>query len=103
MSKMPTRIKVGGHVYRVREWDRADARSRNRWGETSHRDLTIDVDEDCPEPRRKEVLLHEVLHCIFNEWNIDPRDGEEKVVSAMALGLVAVLRDNPKFLRWLVR
>lgn len=103
MSKMPKKIKVGGHTYTVREWDRRGARERNRWSETSHRDLTIDIDEDCPEPRRKEVLLHEVLHCVCNEWAIDTRDGEEKVVTAMALGLVAVMRDNPALLKWIAR
>ena len=100
--KTPTVVKVGGHVYKIRKWDRRGARERARWGETSHRDLTIDIDEDCPEQRSKEVILHEVLHCVFCEWEIDHSGGEEKIVAPMSKGLIAVMRDNPKLFKWVV-
>lgn len=48
-----------------------------------------------------DTVLHEVLHGIFHTSNIKGRDGEERVVSALATGLIQVFRDNPKFLKWL--
>ena len=101
--KMPKKIKVGGFVYSVSELDRIAARARGKWGETDRRAFKIDIDEDCPEPRRQEVLLHEVFHCIFDAWNIKPTDDEERTVEALAMGILTVLKDNPDFVRWLLK
>ena len=103
ISKMPKKIKVGGFVYSVTKLDRRQARAHNRWGETDTRTLKIEIDEDCPEPRRQEVLLHEVFHCIYDAWNIRSSDDEERTVEAAALGLLTVLKDNPAFVRWLLK
>lgn len=47
----------------------------------------------------REVLLHEVLHALEHILDLDVK---EATIVGLASGLLAVLRDNPKFAAWLV-
>ena len=44
----------------------------------------------------KDTLLHEILHGVWNEYNLQEGDDEERTVSTMATGLTQVFLDNPK-------
>jgi hypothetical protein len=49
----------------------------------------------------KETILHEVLHAVCEHSGLDP-DDHETIIRAISPLLLHVLRENPKFLKWLV-
>lgn len=50
-----------------------------------------------------ETLLHELLHAVWNVQAIDKKDGEERIVTKMSLGLAAVMRDNKELFRSILK
>lgn len=58
------------------------------------------VDQDNARGRQQEVLLHEVIHAV--DFNAGLKLTEE-ATTALANGLLAVMLDNPKFVRFLTR
>lgn len=55
------------------------------------------------EKQRAETLLHELLHAVWNERCIVAKDGEEKIVTKMSIGLAALIRDNPELFSDIVK
>jgi hypothetical protein len=49
----------------------------------------------------KETILHEVLHAICEHSGLDP-DEHETIIRSTSPLLLHVLKENPKFLKWLV-
>jgi len=45
--------------------------------------------------------MHEILHAIVYQWNIDIGDKEETIVNGLANGLTTVFVDNPKLVDYL--
>lgn len=65
----------------------------------------IKIEKRQPPVQLAATMLHEVFHAIFHHTG--QRDGvagktEEPVVSALAYGLVDVLKRNPKLFDWLI-
>jgi len=92
--KIPDEIVVAGHVYKV---------IRNyKFTETTH--LLAQADQhlneirlseqamNCSESRLWEIFLHEVIHCIDNNYNAQGLREED--VERLAEGLLQVLRTN---------
>ncbi len=50
-----------------------------------------------------DTMLHEVLHACWTTMNLDAREEEERAVSALATALIAVMRDNPNFSKWIIK
>jgi len=49
-----------------------------------------------------DTLVHEVLHGLWYERDIGENPSEERAVRALAHGLVALVRDNPEFMKMLL-
>lgn len=49
-----------------------------------------------------DTLMHEVLHSIYKCSGLSKRAGEEKTVSAFATALVALMKENPLLLQWII-
>ncbi len=99
---MPKSVKVGATTFQVRGMSREAELLGADWGGADFGTNTITVSAAVSDPRRKETLLHEILHCIYYEWNIQLEDDEERTVSAFAFGLSAVMKDNPLAFKWLM-
>lgn len=114
--KPPTRLRVGAHVYSV-HWDEVSwSRLRERedglgalMGRAAHHTSEIFIKPDLSPSQKRDTLLHEVMHCIISVGvgvhmaNIkDVSDLEEYVVSSTTPWLLAVLRDNPPILAYLL-
>lgn len=89
-------IKIGFLTYTVEDFGPKEAELRGVYGTHSPMKQIIKVDSGSTKERKKEVLLHELLHAIWNQWmpqgeNIE----EEAVVNALAQGLMTVFVDNP--------
>tara|TARA_R110000824_G_scaffold8994_4_gene40647 strand:- start:213 stop:545 length:333 start_codon:yes stop_codon:yes gene_type:complete len=50
-----------------------------------------------------DTMLHEIMHACWTTMNLDAREEEERAVAALATALIAVMRDNPNFSRWLIK
>lgn len=91
---IPKQVKIGCYVYDVLPFDEDIASMKGVYGEINYVDSVIQIDTSRQDSRQVETLLHEILHGIFDAYNIQPGDDEERVVTTMARGLFQVLRDN---------
>lgn len=102
----PRTVKVGPHTYELRcdKRARADLAKKHLVGEADTSALVIRLDDRLAESALAETLLHEVLHCIWDQTPLRVMDDdlEESIVSAFAPPLLDVLRSNPKFASWLM-
>jgi hypothetical protein len=48
-----------------------------------------------------DIVLHELIHCVFKITGIAPKAGEEHIVSALAPCLAQIIRDNPELIEWM--
>lgn len=71
------------------------------YGLCSHQDLTIKIEKKFPsEEKRKEVLLHEVIHGVIDMYDIQvPEDKMESLVVVLARGMMQVFQDNPELVK----
>lgn len=106
--KAPNRIKVASHVYEVtagKAGEVAALHADNR-GSTVAENLTIILAGDRPASRQRETLLHELIHCCWEESALRSHEEatkhEELVVTALAQVLIDVLRRNPKLVAFLI-
>jgi len=95
--KLPKKIKVGGHVYRIvfpyRFKERTDI-----LGQADHDLNEIRLtDKDGLDNKRvvssvEESLIHEVLHCV--DWVYNSGKLEEDVIKRLSQGLYQVFKEN---------
>lgn len=114
--KMPTKVKIGTQNWTVIERSSSidDALSSSAYGYTLTRSSTIILDVDAPPSRKRQTLLHELLHAIrYSMGNTtipSPNDDESKTTDAWEHyfigiyeeGVLAILRDNPQVTAYLL-
>ena len=107
----PTRLRIGPFTYRV-AWEDViyDTNDAGETDETmpilsarvEHANLTIRVLKSLAIPVQRKSLLHEVIHaCNWITGHADRTD-EEQIVRSLAFPILDVLRDNPRFVAWLM-
>lgn len=97
----PKDVKLGSVRYKIEEWDHMAAVSNARWGEFSPLEMVIRVDLTLPLARIAEVLLHEILHAVWYEYELKhEQDDQERIVTRMGTGLSAMFYDNPHLVDW---
>lgn len=103
--KVPKRLKLGAHVYEIRsDTDTARLlRDEEARGDSRPDHLIIRLDADRPHTSVAETLLHEALHCVWNQTSltVDLHDEEEKAVTALAPLLLQLMRRNPDLVAYL--
>ena len=98
--KIPDKVKVAGHVYKV-EWDDERLSNEGLIGETDHNLCVIYLcryfhsKKISAKSMIDETLLHEILHAIDVNYNNHALSEEE--TTRLATGLHQVLKDNFKF------
>lgn len=106
MTEMPKSVKVGPYTYAVSTDEAAirkfehEKQSRHA-GHTSHSELAIHVDPHNAAGYQRDTLWHEVLHCIVNVVNLQPKLSEEEIICTISHMTLAVLRDNPDLVAYL--
>ena len=67
-------------------------------------EVSIDIVDGQDPIEERDTVLHEVMHAILHcQGRENGGDGEELYVRALAAGVLMVLRDNPKFVKYLTR
>ncbi len=101
----PLSVKVGPFIYKITY--REDMDPYREFGGMSHNDeleIWIKIyDED----KMREILTHEIVHCILHIYGGSPPDGvdlpQERTVTALGFGWLQVIRDNPQIVEYLTR
>ena len=96
---LPEYIKVGPYDISVRVISSELAARLKEDGDFDGE--TIHIADGQRGPQLADTILHELLHAIYATFGLKDEDEEERIVSALATGLVGVLRDNREFARWL--
>jgi hypothetical protein len=107
--KPPKRIKVGPVSYELSssraEINEASVSEKvSLIGYADHSLLKIILHPDMAAGRKREVLLHETLHCLTTLAGINAEldeDDEEKFVNRLAPVLLDLLRRNPRLVGYL--
>lgn len=87
-------LKIGHLTYEVQEVAKEHMDNAHRYGDCNHDKQLIRLSDDMTQERYNEVLLHEIIHAVFNAQNIKV-DDEEDITTRLANGLSAVLTQNP--------
>lgn len=91
------KIKIGCLTYKIINWDRDDADQSGFFGTHSSKHQIIKLANDMSKERKKEVLLHEIIHAIWDQWVVREEGfKEEEIVRSLAIGLTTVFKDNPE-------
>ena len=98
---LPKSVKVGYLTYRIVPWNSHEANGAGRLGETVHETRTIKIEMTHEAPHTAEALLHEIIHCVFDVFNIEDDDDQERTTTALGSGLATVWHDNPELMAWI--
>lgn len=115
-SKMPTKIQIGTQTWTVieRSSQLDDSLSSSAYGYTLDRSSVIVIDVDATPSRKRQTLLHELLHAIRFSMGSPitptPNDDESKTTEAWEHyfigiyeeGLLLTIRNNPELLQYLL-
>ena len=96
MNNRPKRVKVGVLNYNVDYVQKVD--EDDSLGECDYTGQAIKIKENQPFESERDAMLHEFFHAVdhMQETNLT-----EKQVNRMATGILMLLRDNPKFVKYL--
>lgn len=89
-------VRILSTTYEVQEVPCID-REDYKLGHIDHVDQVIRIDQALRPDRRREVLLHEILHGLL--WSLGaPEHGDERLIQGLSTGLSQVFADNPELL-----
>ena len=84
--------RIQGIDYTIIEFD-SDF-DRNLMGREQYDKAKIFIRKDLPEGKKRETLLHELLHIVYANAYLQPGDEEERIVGALSTGLHQIIEDN---------
>lgn len=102
MAKLPTKLKVAAFDISVEPLETVQQFAGNRYGDFNEVSQLIRVEKTQDATfKQLDTLIHETFHSIWWAYHLEDSDREERVVATFATGLTQVLRDNPKFLKYI--
>ena len=97
----PDTVKIGAVDYKILNMDADAARKEDCMGKCSVEEAEISVVFHRAPRIGAVTLLHEMMHAIWAEYDLDDREKEERAVTALSNGLSAAMRDNPAVFDWI--
>jgi hypothetical protein len=102
--KRPARIRIVGKAHEVAYVPGGHPELKEGedvlTGCINHDRQTVFVEDGQPLEAEQDTLLHEVFHGVERAMDLDL---EETAIRRMATGFLAVIKDNPSFLRYLAQ
>ena len=87
--KIPNKLKIGGHTFKVLEKDLTNA-----CGQTEYLGLTITIDKDAKQSVKEATLLHEIIcHCINTTFTGESHPAHA-LMDSISEQIYQVLKDN---------
>ena len=98
----PEKIKIGYREYTLEEWKQTVASANEAQGQFFAKEGVIGYTAEETGVSHANTLIHEMLHAIVYQWNMDLDEKvEELVVNGLANGLTTIFVDNPKLMDFL--
>ena len=98
----PDKIKVGYRNYKLEEWKQTVASANDAHGQFFAKEGVIGYTVEEKGVSHANTIIHECLHGIIYQWNMDLEEKvEELVVNGLANGLTTIFVDNPKLMDYL--
>ena len=99
---IPDKIKVGYREYKLEEWKQTVASANEAQGQFFSKEGVIGYVTTEKGVSHANTILHEVMHAVIYQWNIELDEKvEELVVNGLANGLTTIFVDNPKLMDFL--
>lgn len=92
---LPKTVTIGHIDVIVAPMNEERSIKENLIGNYDNNEGRIEVLETLSPAKQVEVFLHEMLHAFYENLQINPRWGEEKMCDAFAMALAGVIRHNP--------
>lgn len=97
-------VKIANLIYKVsRKAGLTSDDGQLAYGIISNGKQTIELETEFPsQDKYKEVVLHEVIHGVVDQYGIDnliTHENMEPIVSILARGLMQVFQDNPDLVK----
>lgn len=89
------KLRIGGHTYSIKE---DPDLPKNQWGLFEAEKLLIRIAPSLHDDVKTMTLLHEMLHGLFWEYNIQVKN-EETVVSSLTTAFAQFIKNNPEFIK----
>ena len=99
---IPQYIKIGYRNYNLEKWKQTVANANDAHGQFFSKEGIIGYTEEEKGVSHANTILHEIMHGIIYQWNMELDDKiEELVVNGLANGLTTVFVDNPQLVDYL--
>jgi len=104
MKKLPSKVYVLGHEYAIEEMSEKTHKEREAYGDCCNDRKLIRVYCDMIMSGVRDTLLHEILHAVWHLYYLQNNEEEEKAVSRISTGLIALFDDprNAKVMSFLM-
>lgn len=103
-SSMPKTIKIGPMKYQVEPFNGIDPDSGGKLdGLQCYYDSKVLIRKGLKLVPRQITLIHEILHCIFDNVAIDFNEENHKIISLISPALLELLKDNPELVNFLTK
>ena len=94
---IPSSVVILGRVYNIDQKDFIDG---DLLGQCDSDALKITIKKNQPAILEADTLLHEILHAIDDAMQTKMK---ERQVHCTATGIIALLRDNPDFVKYMFK
>ena len=102
MNKIPQSIKIGYRDYKLEKWKQTVASANEAQGQFFAKEGVIGYTAEETGVSHANTLIHEMLHAIIYQWNMELDEKvEELVANGLANGLTTIFVDNPKLMDFL--
>lgn len=96
---LPKRVKILGKRYKVMIVPQVDEEGSDGESSASSQTLSVKDDPSYSFEYVREVVLHEAIHGVDHQMHLGL---SEEHVEGLGVGVLALLRENPAFVRWLM-
>lgn len=87
------KIKILNLTYEIKEVPIID-HDETTMGMVSHHDQVIYIKNNLTEERKEVVLIHEIIHSIFQQLEFTEENENEHLVQSLATAIYQVFKDN---------
>lgn len=95
---IPKQVKIGARTYTVEMTDRPCKSDTQVDGEIVYSDSTIKIKNDpmFAKDYLEYILVHEILHGIYNHFSIEQNEDD---ITKVSRGIHMIIKDNPEIFK----
>ena len=96
-------LRIGYRTYMVQEWGEAELLATESYGQCDKQRGIIYYCTHLDSIVVADTLVHEILHAIWHEYNLQDSDNEERTVHSIGNALIQVWYDNPELIKYITK